>query len=471
MSNLKKFQAAISKLKEADSEIEDKILTDCKTMSKVENWVCVHATRYMPPRNSDGTMFLPTTAMVTNYDIPRTTVHVTLNHVVKSHAAGAWEDCPYVVFTPYTDLVRENEAPKCVSLYDTYFVPDSDRGLLLPPSAYIVQPSNGEFYEIGEHMATYKRGNYTEQEIKFILSLMPEDIQQKYKQFAEYTLDKTYTNYYFNISITDDNERQKILSTKYKQQMDKYAEDLLSSYLRDYVVRLAMESKGFRYISTGYDYRVSEATCDAVKDSGILTNVDEKSHFGSVERAMEDKWSAMHYQYITILGKYEASELYNHCVEEPYNNWFQRGGLIPTDKPKIELDILGAIVNNEPINFYNKYCDTFASFAEDKKGAATIAEYSPELDKALRKNAQILEKEFQEAVQILKQKPQYPKFERLAKRVLERCSKMNPGDSIRIPYWGPDNLEDGIDFEIPLPTKSPTGPIVSPVAPINKTRD
>lgn len=460
MSKLKSFQAAIVKLTEADSQIEDQILKDSQTMSDTKNWVCVHATRYMPPRNPDGTIFIPTTAMVTNYDIPRTTVHVSLNHVVESHNAGAWEDCPYVIFAPYTDIVKKNEPPKMVCLFDTYFVPDSDHGLLLPPSAYIVQPSDKEFYEIGEHVATYKRGNYTKQEKEFILSLMPSDIQQKYKQFTEYTLDKDYTFYFFNIDIPDDNERHKILSTKHKQQMDKYAEDLLSSYLRNYVVRLAMASKGFQCVST-YS-AVSNAACEAVKDSGIPTNVDEKSHFGSIERAMEDLWSAMRTQYITILNEYEIRALYDKFVTEPYDEWI-RQQLDEEDEilPKINIHILNAIINNKPIDFYKKYCDRFISLSSLKAIAnngpiiTIIVEYSVELDKALRKNSQILETEFKNAVQTLKQNPQYPKFERLAKKVLERCSKIKPGDMLNIPYWGPDFLEDGTDKSPFLPTKIP----------------
>ena len=272
-------------------------------MSDTRNWVCVHATRYMPPRNPDGTMFIPTTAMVTNYDIPRTTVHVTLNHVVKSHNAGAWEDCPYVVFAPYTKVVEKNAAPKCVSLYDTFFVPNSEHGLLLPDDAYLVQPSDNDedFYHVGEHTATYKHGNYTPTEIEFILSLMPSEAKQKYKEFANYTLDASWTFYYFDIDIHDDNERYKILSTKYKQQMDKYGTDLLSSYLRNYVVRLAMESKGFQYV-TPY-YSVSRAACDALSGTGISTEVDEKSHWGSIEHEMENAWSAMRHQDILVLNK------------------------------------------------------------------------------------------------------------------------------------------------------------------------
>ncbi len=461
MSKLEDFQAAIAKLKEADSQVKEQTIQDSQIMSEVKNWVCVHATRYMPPRNPDGMMFIPTTAMVTNYAIPRTTIHVTLNHVVESHNAGAWEDCPYVIFAPYTEIVEKNVNPSCVSLFDTYFVPDSDHGLLLPPSAYIVQPSEKEFYEIGEHMATYKRGNYTKQEVEFILSLMPSEIQQKYKQFTEYTLDNSYTFYFFDINIPDDNQRHKILSTKYKQQMDKYGEDLLSSYLRNYVVRLAMESKGFSYVAP--NYTVSNSACNAVKDFGISTNVDEKSHFGSIERAMEDAWSAMRSQTITVLTERKISELYDLFVTKPYTEWLDEELYEESDKslPKIHLDVLDAIVNNAPMHYYKTYSDIFASKTQDEN-IKTIAEYSPNLDIALRKNSQILETEFQNAVQILKQNPQYPKFERLVKKVLERCSKMKPGDFIDLPYWGPDFLEDGIERMQPM---------VPPLPPIIKNRN
>ena len=40
-------------------------------MSKKSNWLCVHATKYELKCNDDGNLYIETTAMATDNDLPR----------------------------------------------------------------------------------------------------------------------------------------------------------------------------------------------------------------------------------------------------------------------------------------------------------------------------------------------------------------------------------------------------------------
>ena len=140
-----------------------------KYVSNMSNWLCVHATNYMPQQDAQGNYFIKTTAMATNNEIARATVHVTLNQIVLSHMGGNWDFAPFIILAPYNDVVEMNGNPSMVASEDTYFIPNPDTGLVLPKNTRIIKPDNGALFTIGEHVSTYKTDNYTDQEIQTIL--------------------------------------------------------------------------------------------------------------------------------------------------------------------------------------------------------------------------------------------------------------------------------------------------------------
>lgn len=155
-------------------------------MSDTDNWVCVHATKYDPKCNSAGERYIETTATATNYRCPRATIHSTLNWVVANHGGGNWDDASIVVLIPYKDLVSKNVDPQQVSTFDTFFIPDPDKGLVLPDGTYIIRPDPNcnELFQIGENSAIYKTDHYTEDEIKDILSLNDRD-KEEYEEYIK----------------------------------------------------------------------------------------------------------------------------------------------------------------------------------------------------------------------------------------------------------------------------------------------
>ena len=176
MTKSDKFRAAIEKLQDVD--------IDPEYMADMNNWCVVHVTRYLPFKNIDGSLFIPSTGKATDFRFMRSTVHVTLNHTVQENNGGSWDDTPIVVLAPYTDVVKKNGNPVHVGGLDTFWSVSPDTGLFLPKTAYVVQPDNyGPLYKIGKDGATYKRDNYTEEEIAIIESMLEPEAKEKYMKY------------------------------------------------------------------------------------------------------------------------------------------------------------------------------------------------------------------------------------------------------------------------------------------------
>jgi hypothetical protein len=101
MAKTKEFTQGIERIK------SDERYIDTDYMADMSHWCAVHATKYMPRHHKDGTMYIPSIAMATDFDFPRSTVHVTLNHVVTAHLMGNWNDMPIVVLAPYNDVTEK----------------------------------------------------------------------------------------------------------------------------------------------------------------------------------------------------------------------------------------------------------------------------------------------------------------------------------------------------------------------------
>ncbi len=261
--SIEDFQNAIKILREKitiDEEeervsvSEEQDIKDAEVMSNPDNWCCVHTTRYMPRYDADGNMIITSLAMATDCEKARQTVHFALNHVVESHNDGNWDDCPYVILTPYQDVVAKNGDPAGLCLTDTYFSTDIDTGLVIPKdSAYLIQPSDnleGQLWEIGEHGAVYKVDHFTDDQIQQVLQLLPPKELKHYNRLLRGDLnegeirkalgtDPMVKRWYENSS----NKQEFLSGLMYEDRMV-----ILTRFLRDFVTRLVMKEKGFEYI-------------------------------------------------------------------------------------------------------------------------------------------------------------------------------------------------------------------------------
>jgi len=352
MDKIEEFRRAIEKI-DVESDID--------YMSKMENWCAVHVTRYMPRINQNGVMYIPSTAMATNFESPRTTVHVTLNHIVASHAYGSWDDAPIVVLAPYSDVIKQNGNPAEVAGTDTYWSVDPDVGLVLPESAYVIKPDNdGPLFKIDKHGATYKRDNYTTEEIAQIESLLNWRDSEDYEKYKSGDLSGD--------EIKDALCGDKRMKQMYDAAKDKKAFlrglfeesrfDILSKYLREIVTQMVMQKIGFRYIEHIHDANeASHVIANAADAQNIPSNASNKGHSNSLYAIIEDQFDTIYrflHDNVINQGLFDAPDLqtvYDVITKHGLNDAFA-------------VSVVANIINDKPIDFDKLYQDAFTKEVE-----------------------------------------------------------------------------------------------------------
>lgn len=349
MTKMKEFTQGIERIK------SDERYIDTDYMADMSHWCAVHATKYMPRHHKDGTMYIPSTAMATDFGFPRSTVHVTLNHVVTAHMMGNWNDMPIVVLAPYNDVTEKNGNPAEVAGTDTYWSVNPYTGLILPESTYIVQPVNdGPLYQIGEHGATYKRDNYTEEEVALIESwLGPYDLQEytKYKtgDLPPWEIEQEF---YVDKRVKQMYESAKDKRAFLRGLFEETRFNMLSKYLRDKVVQLSMEKMGKQWMDGIYDCsKRSEIIANTAKAVGLPGEPSNKGHSVSLYGEIEQYgWREV----ITVFCEKHSGNIpgiLTTTTESLYDVIVKRG------PNKIISNVISNILENKPIDFMKVYED------------------------------------------------------------------------------------------------------------------
>ncbi len=328
-------------------------------MSDMNNWCFVHTTKYLPKRNTNGDLYIATSAMAKGFKTIRPTVHATLNHVVREHGYGSWADAQFVILAPYKDIVTKNGNPVEVSMVDTYWSSSPDKGLILPETTYIIKPDNdGPLFQIGEHGATYKHDNYTEKEIAQIESIIPE------QEIDEYISYKTG-----NIS---DFEEHNILVGRYGEDVKKDYEDaedkedfcrdlfkekrfeLLSKHLRNKVTELSMQKIEKIWVEPYYNGN-REIVAKTAEDNGLLGCPHNQGHASSVYFNLEFFEASL----LGILKVHDIESLYNETK----------------DTQDLRYLIMSYLIKNEPIDFLKLYESRYQGFREALLSTTTCIEH------------------------------------------------------------------------------------------------
>lgn len=361
MGSIKDFMAAIGLLRE-------KFEYESDFMTNTGNWCFVHATKYLPRNKSDGTAYIPTTGMATDFQFPRTTVHATLNHIVTSHGYGSWDDAPIVVLAPYNDIVEKNGNPVEVAGTDTYWSLHPDKGLILPESAYVIKPDdNGPLFQIGEHGATYKRGNYTPKQIEQIEELIdnPYDLEE-YTRYKTGDLEKWEIERAINSDerIRQGYERAKQKGTEkdfWRGLFEESRFNILSKYLRDAVVKMSMKQIGKDWINGISDAsKTSEIIANTAEANGIPGNASNKGHlasiYGGIDSFADSIEQTLEFDVFGVSGifKTDIKSLYDVIVEKGWR-----------ENPLVFAIILN-LIENQPIDFLKLYQDEY-KFERDGK--------------------------------------------------------------------------------------------------------
>ena len=356
MGNVKDFEKAIRILREKDQEEAAAELA----MADMTNWCFVHTTRYLPRRNRDGDLYIPTTAMATDFEAGRFTVHATLNRTVKSHLYGSWDDAQFVVLAPYTDIVKENGNPVTVAPEDTYWVPSPDKGLLLPKSAYIVQPDNsGPLFQIGEHGATYKTGDFTENEIKEISQLLDWDARGEYDRLMSgdlylYEIEDVLKNDLVRRGYETSSDKKAYLSgIMYEARMD-----ILTHFLRDAVVKLSMKHMKMNW----YEFSVnSDVVTRTAVSHGLYVEGHTHRPYGRLDHVAETIELFFEYGWggdRPAVFKTDVKSLY-----DAFEGWYTCGVYPEVTLAKAIIDDL---IENKPVNLLEIYQNEYAKYWEAK---------------------------------------------------------------------------------------------------------
>lgn len=328
-------------------------------MSEIKNWCVVHATKYMPQKHTDGTLFIPSTGMADNFKAPRSTVHTTFNHIVKSHGYGSWDNMPIVILVPYNDVVKNNGNPAEIAITDTYWSVNPDRGFVLPDSAYIVKPSNEVLFNIGENGATYKRDNYSDEEIKNILDLMKPKDRDKFNRYQSGDLD----DYEIEEMLGGDERIKKMFeASKDKRAFlrgmaEEVRFDMLAHYLRDIVVRMSMDKIGYRELQDTYENsNASKAVVKTAVDMGIPATASNKGHSQSFYSRIEDLFDLVSRIKAKMSNTADLQSLSDYIKKQSQNK----------NQTTVVNAIMQSIITNKPLDFMALYENVFAKSVQDR---------------------------------------------------------------------------------------------------------
>lgn len=421
---------------------------DAEVMSRKDNWCCVRTTDQKPLYDQDGNIVLPSLAMISDCEIARNTVHTVLNHVVESHSEGNWDSFPYVIFAPYKSIVAKNGQPVGLDLVDTYFSTDADTGLVLPKeAAYVVQPTydrDAELYTIGKNGATYKADYFTEDEIARILSLLekvsPKDFKE-YNRLSEGLLTKEdiqkvlgndlRAKRWYDEAKTEEAKR-KFLSGLIQE--DRYV--ILTKFLRNAVVRMAMKEKGFQYIEDAnyrsgvqnygeYNSQVAKAVEDVAINEEIETGSWRHAYSLYGLHNLQQIFEGFRTEIDSVVSTTNMDELFTKMYKLSLG--YQRGF-------RKEIELISAIVGDRfPDDYYDTlYESAFADYKRRQLAAyndlgpeyrkrygymyiniqkyKTLEEFDPKFAKVLKRNINV---NLAKLRNWRKQMEQNPKFQKL----------------------------------------------------------
>jgi hypothetical protein len=328
---------------------------------------------------------------------------------------------------------KKNGNPAEVAGTDTYWSVNPYTGLILPESTYIVQPVNdGPLYQIGEHGATYKRDNYTEEEVALIESwLGPYDLQ-KYTKYKTGDLPPWEIEQEFYV---DKRVKQMYESAKDKRAFlrglfEEIRFNMLSKYLRDKVVQLSMEKMGKQWMDNIYDCsKRSEIIANTAKAVRVPGEPSNRGHSVSLYGKIEQYgWREV----ITVFCEKRSGNIpgiLTTTTESLYDVIVKRG------PNKIISNVISNILENKPIDFMKVYEDYVRGDVDNQiDGSKGFLRYHEEdLQRSLTNLTETQKKSYQDRISRLCKKIEelsaiqtiddYDK--NLAETIRAHCTKMS----------------------------------------------
>lgn len=138
--------------------------------------IAVHVTRFYPKKGQNG-LEMSSTFDGTDWQVPRDTVHFSLNHPVEAHMFGNWDDTPIAVIAPLDKMIGVNGKPLVLNTVDTFFEVSPGTRIKLPEGSVIVRPDKlpeGQLFRQEQGAVVYKAANITPTDIQNLISLLGE---------------------------------------------------------------------------------------------------------------------------------------------------------------------------------------------------------------------------------------------------------------------------------------------------------
>lgn len=373
-------------------------------MENIDNWVVVHATQYMPWQTADGKMTIPTTAMATGFRIPRGTIHTTLNHVVEGHALASWDNMPYVIIAPFREVVADNGAPLEVSMFDTYFAPNPDTGLVLPADTHIVMPSDklkpGELMRIEGNRTYYndQTERFTPEQINALLAKVSPYYRAMYERWEkgdvpEWEIINALEYGPESARKLYNGARDKVAVARGMFEEARY--ELLNRALRDLAVSQTMADMGYETVHDGDVGPIATAVANTAVGAGMDGNPSNKGHSNSVTAVIEGV-------YHNVADVFYGSFAYPKGLLElggDFNGVYEllsglSGGRWTSSQRSVSDAIRSNLVNGTPIDFtefynseYGHYRNTYYEYAsDDVKISNTMEEYNHNIAETVRRS-------------------------------------------------------------------------------------
>lgn len=302
------FEEALGQVKQMQDEVE--------CAADMKNWLLVHATSYLPRKNEDGSLMIPTTAMATGFEVPRSTVHFTLNHIVRGHMYGNWNASQYVIVMPYVDAVKRNGNPQELSLFDTWFEPNPDTGMVLPKGTWIVRPGNdlplGQLIAVHGNEVVYKSVDFTAEEENLILSKLGKRDLGKYKSFA--TADFSDIDIETEVAGLGEVGKKMYNATKDKRAFlrgvfENDKEAILGCFVRDMAFEVCVREMGGQVWRNVSDMNaVAQKIVNVGLGKGVFAIDFDKGHSSSLENYIEDIWQNLDVFFVRGYSQYDVDK-------------------------------------------------------------------------------------------------------------------------------------------------------------------
>ena len=205
-------------------------------------------------------------------------------------------------------------------------------------------------------------------------------------------------------------------NTKNKREFLKglLAEDrdaIITKFLRDAVVRLAMEKQGFKYVEASEGWEPTNAVAKVALEHGIKASSNNRGHDASIERKMEvgANWLISNLENLYAQGQ-DIDKIFS-IIEQRFND--DRDEQIN----RMFKQVVWCMKTGKPLNLYPIYQNIFMK-AVDMYGSryngykyANISDYSSALDITMRRSAIVVQNAFSQWLNYIKRGPNRKKFD------------------------------------------------------------